>query len=197
MHSEEIGRAVRELLGRTGVGKQLAEEEAARRRAEHQALRERKAASVKRLLAERPKAEAAVAAAEAKQRAAVLAAEAALQDYIRAREVLDTIVGTHSNELAELHPKMHASCDPRIDDFLAELRAAQAGCANLCRTWPAPNGPYAAADGRRVADNRLEVERRVRAIREAIDEAERLKLAHDVTDVGAELERLRRAIPEA
>ncbi len=193
MQTEEIAGVVRELLLRTGIGRQLESEAEQARDATHAALRARKRASVARFLAERPKAEQSVRDAEAKQRAAQAAAEAALHEYVRARERLGAIIDSHSTELQELHPEMLRHSDPRIDAFRTELDHMLDHCESLFRTWVDVEGE---PDSRRSRDNRTQVDQRIRAILAAQDELERLRVAHDVDDVGDAIRKLRRSIPE-
>lgn len=197
MHPDTIPDAVRVLLERTGIGRQLAAEAEQTRAKEHAELRARKADSVRKLLAARPKAEDAVRAAEAKQKAAAAAAEAALVEYVRARERLDQVVGEHSGELEQIEPAMRRCYDPKIDAFRQELLELKDDCPRLYRTTPDAKGPLQDQAGRRFRDNRDAIERRVRTILDVIDAADRLKVAHDVDDVEAEIARLRKSIPEA
>lgn len=197
MQQHEVSQAVHELLVRTGIGQQLAAEVEAQRAARHAELRQAKAATVAAVLEARPKIEAAVVAAEGKQKAAQQAAEAALQEWIAARGRLSALLDGHSATLQQIEPEMRRCCDPRIEDFKRELVVLRDVSADLYRTIPDPKGTLVDAQGRRMRNNRAEIDRRTQIILDTIDAAERLKVAHDIDDVGAEIERLRNAIPGA
>lgn len=171
------------------VGRAFAEERARKRAAQLAGLRKLKADSLATLLSARPKAEAQVAQAEQRQRDAQQAAEDALGDYIAARERLDAVVQTHQATLDQIHPQMRALADPRIGALRAEMKALRDSADGLYRS---------VADGKgRVTDNAAAIARRRRRIDEALDALGRLEIAHDVEDVGPELDSLRSSIPEA
>ena len=189
MHSEQIAIAVRALLEKTGVGRQLADEAEAARKASFASLQKRKAASLATFLKNRPGAEARVESAEAKQRASQTLAEDALQDYIKAREALDTVIGTHQNDLNAIHPDMLKHADPQIAAFRVELLALQENMHSLYRSSRDAKG--------NSADNTAQIDLRVRRIHSALDELTRVALSHEIADFGAEISALRTAIPEA
>jgi len=195
--TDRISQAVEQILARTGIGKQMADEAAANRLAQHAGLRKRKAAALARFLKDKPAAEAGVAAAEDMARAAQKAHEVALAAYIKARENLDTVYGTLTVVVDPIDLEMKQCYDPRIDAFVTELDSLKTASPGLYRGWPDSKGPNTDTNGNRFSDNRAAIESRIRAIGEVRDAAERLKIHHEVEDVGAEIDRLRNSIPKA
>jgi hypothetical protein len=195
--TDRISQAVEQILARTGIGKQIADEAEANRVAQHAGLRKRKAAALARFLKDKPGAESGIAAADAQARAAQKAAEDAFRTYLKAREALDTVYGTLTVVVDPIDLEMKQCYDPRIDSFMAELEELRAATPGLHRTWPDSKGPFTDTNGNRLSDNRVAIESRIRAIGEIRDAAERLKIHEGVEDVPAELDRLRKSIPEA
>jgi len=174
-----IEKQVREILARTGIGKQLAVEAESERVTRHEALRARKAAAIAKFLKDKPAADALVRAADQKAVDAQELAKVALNDYVKAREKLDTVHGTLSSVVDPVDKEMRTCCDPAIDAFKAELEAMRAECPNLQRV---------SDDGK--TDNRA-------AINNALDAAERMKIDPTVDDVPAALAAILKSIPQA
>lgn len=183
-------QTVPELLQRSSTGrqlsKQLEDEFEAERDARHADLRKRKAAAIALFHKQKPGADAAVKAADDKEASARKLAEEALQDYIKARAVLDTVYGTMTGTVDPLDREMRTCCDPRIEDFIVELEALKSGCLGLYRV---------SADGK--SDNAAAIQTRAIAIRNALDAAERLKIDPGVADAGSAIDQLRNSIPKA
>jgi hypothetical protein len=197
MTDSSNSRAVNELIARSGILKQLADEDAARRSAQHADLRQRKAAALAAFQKQKPVADAAVAAADKKADDARKLADQALQDYIAARAKLDTVYGTLSGTVDPIDREMRTCCDPAIDAFKAELEQLRTDTPALHRNTQDPNGPYTDLNGNKFRDNRFEVQARVVAISDALGAADRLKIDPNVDDVPAAIDAIRKSIPEA
>jgi hypothetical protein len=186
MTERSIAQHVAEILARTGIGKQLADENEANRSAQHAALRARKAAAISLFQKQKPTADALVAAADTKAENARKLADAALQEYISARTKLEAVYGTLTGAVDPIDKEMRTCYDPAIDAFKAELETLKSDCAHLF---------WVSAD--RTTDNSAAVNARVRALMEARDAADRLKIDHIVTDVPAALAAILATIPKA
>jgi hypothetical protein len=181
----------------TPLRQQILDEEAAEQAANHAAARQRKRNAIAKYLQAKPAADAEIASAEADARAAEKAALAAHEKYIAARGRFDAVYGELSAVTEAEDRIMRASYDPAIDAFLDELATLKAATPDLYRTRPDPRGPFKDTNGNAFADNRAAIEASVRAISNVQDLAELLKTNPDVDDVAAEIDRLRKTIPEA
>jgi hypothetical protein len=179
-------RAVIELVARSGILKKLADEDEERRAAQHAGLRQRKAAAVVLYQKQMPAADAAVAAADKKADDARKLANDAMQEYIAARGKQDAVRGTFIGTTEPIDREMLTCYDPAIDAFKAELKTLQDGCATLFRL-----------SEDRKTDNSAAIDARVRALIEARDAADRLKIDSSANDVPAALAAIRKSIPEA
>jgi hypothetical protein len=188
MSDSDLRADVNALMEHNGLREKIAAKVAANRVAICAEARGKKRDAEKRFIAERIRLQVLLDAADQKQVDAQKAAEAAMQDWIKIRQqfsdIHDSLTATNAAHDAVL--KKHA--DPAIAEFVAELRALRDECRNLYRTSEDENG--------KAIDNRVAVDRRVRALSESIEAAQRLTTAHDVSSVADEIERIRNAIPK-
>jgi hypothetical protein len=186
MSERTIASQVAEILARTGIGRQIADENEANRAAQHADLRKRKAAALALFQKQKPVADAATAAADVKAAEAKKLADQALNDYIAARAKLDTVYGTLTGTLEPIDKEMLTCYDPAIDAFVAELNALKIGCGNLYRL-----------SEDKQSNNSVAVNARVRALMDACDAANRLKIDPSIEDMPAAIASIRTSIPKA
>ena len=184
------------VLERTGIRAQLEAEIEAERQATHKALAERLAAGEATYVRRRDELAPQIEAAEEATQAARRAVDAALADLLKLLNVRDTNYGTFDSLRIELEPKLREHADPRIDAFKAQLTELlnDVGKGRFSRMWPAPGGGKDWRGGPAMVDNRKECDALQRAILEARDEAERLKLKH-YGDLDPEFNRIWAALP--
>ena len=121
-----------------------------------------------------------------------------MRDYIRAREQLLTVHETHRTECDALDREMLQCYDPAIDAFLVELDQLHTDAPKLAREWEDPNGKLRGAGNKPMSNNAAAVQTRIAAIVHLkLDVVPMLRTAHHITDVQAEINRLRKSIPEA
>lgn len=196
--SERADRALEAILERTGVGAQIQKELDADRATTFENLRLRKVESVTRLQKAAAPANAAVATFEEKEKQARKDADDALKAYQKAREQLSTIYETHRNECADLDVQMLTCYDPAIDTFIVELEQLLAKNHTQYRAWLDPKGPLEDTQKRRMSDNHAAIDRRATAIFHLKhDIVPTLRTAQHITNLSAEIDRLRASIPEA
>lgn len=179
-------RAVNELIARSGILKQLADEDEVRRSAQHANLRQRKAAAIALFQKQKPVADAATAAADKKADDARKLADQALKDYIDARGKLDTVYGTLTATVDPIDKQMLTCYDPAIDAFKIQMTTFKSEIASLYRL---------STD--RESDNSAAVNARARALNDAMEAADRLKIDPSVDDVPAAIDAILKSIPEA
>jgi hypothetical protein len=172
-----VVQLLRQVIERTGIGADLEAESAAMRKAEHRAFAERlqKANSV--YLGRQAKLYAEVEGAEAEQKASQAAVEKALERLSRAYEAQSTNHDTLAAVRREVEPQLKKLADPRIEAFKLQLRELH---------LTNPQNSFADHDT---------MSRRARAILNAIDAAERLKLVVSAEDLDAEFGKILATIP--
>jgi hypothetical protein len=185
MTDRSIANVVADILARTGIGKQIADENEAKRSAQHADLRARKATALALFLKQQPACDAAVAAADRQADDARKLADKALAAYIDARSKQDAVRGTLTGTVDPIDKEMRTCYDPAIDAFKIQLESLRSDCTQLFKL---------SQDGK--TDNSAAVNLRIRALIDARDAADRLKIDPNVDDIPAALAAILATIPK-
>jgi hypothetical protein len=194
--SSQVHNAVEELLARTGVGQQIADELAAQRVAKVTAARKAKGAAIARFVAERARLQPLLATAEKEQALAVQAAEAAIHKQIKVREQFTTVHDELTSVQVGFDAELRTNAHPQIDTTIEELKQLRAAAPSLIRRTFHKDGKYS-EHGTRFDVNDVAVNKRMKRLADAIEECERMKIDPAVVDEPAELGKILASIPEA
>lgn len=156
------------LLAHTGLDVKIAAKEEARRNAARSDARAKKRAAIAKFIAERDRLQTLLNAADEEQKTSQKRAETAMLTWIKVREQFSTVHDELTRINAELDVTLRQNQDPAIAAFAEELAAMKAGATTPIR---------------------------IRAIVEAMEANDRLKVHPDIDDVSAEIARLRKGIP--